>query len=403
MMQLDAWITLPEGSPQRAGEIAFSAPDGQGRYQSAFRYDADWLRSPHGFALDPAHLPLTDAGQVFSAQQLDAPLMVLEDALPDAWGRRLLILRHNLPRNRQNEPWLLQALGGNGLGALQFCAAGSQPTSHDADAGILDLDTLARAALQLEQGQEIDADCRILLAAGSSPGGARPKALVRDGDTGKSWIAKFSSQRDQVDEVGLEATGLALARLAGLETPDFRLAPLANQKRALLVRRFDLSAHGGRHHMLSLRSLLAAGGYYVLRYADLLGALRKHSQQPETDAPALFRQMVFNALFGNTDDHLKNFWILHGPDGYRLSPAFDLLPDVGARREHVLIFDLTPLPPKPKELVALGRKWGIPHSAAVVDEVLTAMARFAEIAHTHAVPPMEIDRFTQDIQRRCGS
>jgi hypothetical protein len=83
----------------------------------------------------------------------------------------------------------------------------------------------------------------------------------------------------------------------------------------------------------------------------------------------MYRQMVFNALLGNTDDHLKNFWLLADADGYRLSPAFDLLPDTGARREHVLLFDLTPLPPAPAELAALGRKWGVSGAANICQEV----------------------------------
>ena len=153
--------------------------------------------------------------------------------------------------------------------------------------------------------------------------------------------------------------------------------------------------------MLSFRALLQAGGYYVLRYADLIAALRLHGAQPEADVPRLFRQMVFNALLGNTDDHLKNFWLLADASGYRLSPAFDLLPDTGARREHVLLFDLTPLPPSPTELATLGRKWGVTGAAAICQEVEAAVTRFAEIAAAKNVPATEIHRFEQDIARRC--
>jgi serine/threonine-protein kinase HipA len=201
--------------------------------------------------------------------------------------------------------------------------------------------------------------------------------------------------------VGLEAASLELARLAGLHTPDFRLVELSDARRVLLVKRFDLAPQGGRHHMLSFRALLQAGGYYVLRYADLIAALRQHGARPEEDVPRLYRQMVFNALLGNTDDHLKNFWLLHDAEGYRLTPAFDLLPDTGLRREHVLLFDLTPLPPSPAELAALGRKWGVSGAATICQEVEIAVARFAEIAAAKHVPENEITRFAQDIARRC--
>jgi len=225
-------------------------------------------------------------------------------------------------------------------------------------------------------------------------------------DAEGQWIAKFPSRRDDVDMVGLEATSLELARLAGLEVPEFRLVELTGARRALLVKRFDLTAHAsanhfGRHHMLSFRALLQAGGYYVLRYLDLIAGLRQYGAKPERDVPRLYRQMVFNALLGNTDDHLKNFWLLADADGYRLSPAFDLLPDTGARREHVLLFDLTPLPPAPAELAALGRKWGVSGAANICQEVEAAVARFAEIAAGYNLPESEIHRFAQDIARRC--
>jgi serine/threonine-protein kinase HipA len=395
MTRLDAWITLPDGVRRRVGELAFSDPDQHGRYASAFRYAADWLNDAAAFPLDPANLPL--APTEYQADRLTPPLMALDDALPDAWGRRLLILRGKLPRREQSEPHLLRSLAGRGLGALGFFAPGSAPEDERCDADLVDLDTLADAAADLEAGHEIDDRLRLLLAAGSSPGGARPKALVRDGE--QRWIAKFASRRDEVDEVGLEAASLALARAAGLSVPDFRLASLAGGRRALLVRRFDLTP-SGRRHMLSFRSLLAADGYYVLRYADLITALRKHGARPEIDVPALFRQMVFNALIGNTDDHLKNFWLLRDVGGYGLSPAFDLLPDVGARREHVLMFDQSPTPPGPAGLTTLGRKWGVSGHAGIVEDVVAALRAFAETAAEHAVPDPEITRFGADIARR---
>jgi serine/threonine-protein kinase HipA len=399
MIRLDLWLTLVSGEKLRAAELVFSDADRQGRYASAMRYTPEYLADARAFDLDPASLPL-QAGE-FSSQQLDPPLMVMEDALPDDWGRRLLILRHGLPRGRQSEPHLMQVLAGQGLGALSFHAPG-QPPGEEADAaGLLELNALLDAAQRFENegSAAIDDTTRNLLAAGSSPGGARPKVLVQDAES--QWIAKFPSRRDDVDMVGLEAASLELARLAGLEVPDFRLVELTASRRALLVKRFDLTAHGSRHHMLSFRALLQAGGYYVLRYLDLIAALRQFGANPERDVPQMFRQMVFNALLGNTDDHLKNFWLLADAGGYRLSPAFDLLPDTGAQREHVLLFDLTPLPPSPTELATLGRKWGVTGAAAICQEVEAAVTRFAEIAAAKNVPATEIHRFEQDIARRC--
>jgi serine/threonine-protein kinase HipA len=399
MIRLDVWLTLETGERLLAGELVCADADRQGRYASAFRYHPDYLADSRAFPLDPAGLPLTPAE--FTGEQLGAPLMALEDALPDDWGRRLLILWHGLARGQQAEPYLLRAMAGRGLGALAFLPPGEVPSATDDSAALADLETLQEAARRLEENGEVDTEYRLLLAAGSSPGGARPKALLRDADG--HWIAKFSSRRDEVDVVGLEAASLQLAREAGLEVAEFRLENLAGGRRVLLVKRFDIAPQGGRRHMLSLRALLQAGGYYVLRYVDLIAALRRHSAQPETDVPRLYRQMVFNALLGNTDDHLKNFWMLCDARGYTLSPAFDLLPDIGGRREHVLLFDLTPNPPGPDGLAELGRKWGISGAAGICREVANGVARFGEVAAGLDIPEPEITRYARDIDRRLSS
>jgi len=157
------------------------------------------------------------------ADRLTPPLMAIKDALPDARGRRLLILRGNLPRREQGEPHLFRALAGRGLGALGFFPPGDIPEEEGADADLVDLDTLAKAAADLEAGHEIDDRLRLLLAAGSSPGGRRPKALVREGE--RYWIAKFASRRDEVDELGLGYSAFGQARGRSLQGSSCKAGP----------------------------------------------------------------------------------------------------------------------------------------------------------------------------------
>jgi serine/threonine-protein kinase HipA len=156
-------------------------------------------------------------------------------------------------------------------------------------------------------------------------------------------------------------------------------------------------------HAEPARAVASGGSRAGLRGSDLIAAPRRFGAQPETDVPRLYRQMVFNAMIGNTDDHLKNFWLLHDEHGYTLSPAFDLLPNIGALREHMLLFDLSPHPPGPVGLVALGRKWEISGAAAIREEVKSAMARFTEIAANYAVAEAEAERFAKDIARRLSN
>src|SRR5690625_2737088 len=115
-----------------------------------------------------------------------------------------------------------------------------------------------------------------------------------------------------------------------------------------------------RYHMLSLQSLLGAGeGWYELGYADLARPLRRHSYRPQEDLTAFFRQAAFNAAIGNTDDHLKNFSLLHDERGWRLTPAYDLLPNIAGSLDHVLSFGPAFGLPTRAELMALGRHIGL--------------------------------------------
>jgi len=178
VIHLAVWITLPDGAQIKVGELACSDPKGDGRFAGEFAYDPAWLRHRHRFPLDPVSLPLN--GRRCSRQQPEPPLGVIEDARPDDWGRALIMRRRQLPRAQQGAPFLLQerAEHGAGLGAIMFARGRGKPPVR-VTGRKRDLATLAVAARRFEAGLEADPDgLQMLFAAGSAPGGTRPKALV---------------------------------------------------------------------------------------------------------------------------------------------------------------------------------------------------------------------------------
>jgi serine/threonine-protein kinase HipA len=361
-----------------------------GRSRGEFRYEREYLQREDAIELDPVSLPLkagsfsTDHPGIFG---------VFEDSLPDDWGRKLLVRKQQLPRHEQNLPNLLLALGNSGLGALSFTDQ-AKPSPPPADTSILHLSALLAAAERFERGEIQDSELSLLFTAGSSPGGARPKALVLDEETAIHYLAKLPSVKDQVDVVRIEAATMNLAAKSGLAVPFTRLTGCAG-KSVLLVKRFDI-VPAGRRHMISFRTLLKAQGYYQQRYQELLAIVRKYSADPLVDAERLYRQMVFNAVIGNTDDHLKNFWMIHDREqGWRLSPAFDLIPDVGRNGEHVLFFDLGAYYPGRQNLEKLGRCWGVRNAGKVVAEVFEAVSCWKEEFTATGVPEQDIKLFKE--------
>lgn len=386
--RIEVWISFAAGR-RLAGEMVCEiGSDGRGR--GGFRYAKEYLKSSEAFALDPVSLPLREG--VFS---VDHPGVfgIFEDSLPDDWGRRLLVRKHRIPPRSQNLPTLLLAQGGSGLGALSYSVRGKTKITP-AEVSVIHLEQLVQSAEKFERGESRDTEISLLLGAGTSPGGARPKALVFDEQTGEHCLAKFPSIKDQVDVVCIEAATMSLAAKAGLIVPETRLVRCGSRP-VLLVRRFDLMPQG-RRHMVSLQTLMKAKGYYVCRYADLLHTVRKVSTDPVVDGERLFRQMVFNAVVNNTDDHLKNFWMLYDNErGWRLSPAFDQVPDIGQNGEHVLFFDLDPLYPGRKKLARLGRDWGISRADRIVEEVFAAVGGWKNEFAFFGVSGADIARFSE--------
>ena len=171
----------------------------------------------------------------------------------------------------------------------------------------------------------------------------------------------------------------------------------------LLVRRFDVVPGGGRRHMISLRTLCKErSGIHAQSYSELAEAIRKISASPAADVRRLYLHMVFNAAFGNTDDHLKNFWMIHDAAGYRLSEAFDLLPDVGERREHCLAFEYERTAPHRAQLLAVADRWAVPNPDALIAAVAASIATFATVARHLNVPPGNIDELAADLARRVA-
>jgi serine/threonine-protein kinase HipA len=400
VIRLNVWVQLPDGAVRLAGELAATDPRPNGQFDAEFEYAAEWLGYPGSFDLDPASLARSRSRR-FGGVNFQPPLSVFDDALPDSWGRRLMAIAVKAEGRRPTSPELLRHMRANGLGALSFSET-AEPSAPSATADRGELDELLEAAEAFEAGRlPQDHRFRRLMEAGGTAGGARPKALLHD--KGLEWIAKFPSpSRDEHhDVVGLEATCMELAARAGLRVAETRLQSVG-KRRVLLVRRFDVSDAGGRLHMLSFRSLCKERpGIFVTSYDDLAEALRKYSVDPTRDVSALFRHAAFNAAIGNVDDHLKNFWMIHGPEGWRLAPAFDLMPDTGRKLEHTLSFGLRLACPTCEVITEIGRRWGVADAGNVVAEVADAVKGFPAVAKKLRVKgAASLKQVQTDIDRR---
>lgn len=319
-----------DGAPVLAGRLWTRLRQ---RAESAtFLYDADWLAHPDHFALEPA-LPLGTAPHHTPPGK--ALFGSLADSAPDRWGRELMRgqwRREQVPgrtaaASLAEADFLLRVNDTARLGALRFSdSKGGVFQMPDDTAPIpplLELPVLLNASDDVLAVDESAAALRLLLAPGSSLGGARPKASVRN-PAGQLEIAKFPMRTDDWDVVRWEAVALRLAKNAGIDVPRHRLE-LVNGRPVLLLSRFD-RAKDSRIPFLSAMAALGAADHELRSYMEIVDFLRQHGARPRQDIHALWRRVVFNVLISNTDDHLRNHAFLHMPGGWALSPAYDLNP-----------------------------------------------------------------------------
>ena len=325
------YITLPgQIEPVTAGKFVLTK-NRQGISLGKFIYGKSYLARPDAVPFDPAQLKLAE--KIYETTALNGVFGAIRDAGPDYWGRRI-IERHAGKAQLSEMDYLLNSPDDR-AGALGFGLNATPPAPKRTFNQTLDLaklqeiaDIIVRDEGLPERGAEVQA--LDLMLAGTSMGGARPKAVVEDGDG--LWLAKFNRPDDKWNAARGVHAMLLLARQCGLQTAESKLTTIGNRD-ALLVKRFDREKiEGGytRARMISALTLLQTEDTHQSRdkwsYVLLVEELRRASAKPQDDANELFRRMVFNALISNNDDHPRNHALLAKDANWRLSPAYDLTP-----------------------------------------------------------------------------
>ena len=337
------FVHLEEG-PVPAGLLTMT--DEPRNQFATFAYGRRYLERADRIPVDPVALPLHEAGtsRTFRTEEGFAVFGGIRDAAPDGWGQYLMYkaMGDRLP----SEIDLILASGEHRVGAIAFGPTSAQPEritpwgGGPAPGEEFTLAELAEAAERAQHVDELDENLRALLAAGSSLGGARPKAATKIGD--QPWIAKFQKRGDSFPECRVELATMRLASECGLDVPplDFRCVL---DRDIYLIERFDRIPHGNwleRRPFASGLTMLGAHESEVssFSYADLAGAIRQFGTEVRQDLHELFRRMLLNILVTNDDDHLRNHGFLFDGEGWRLSPLYDVVPkpQLGLERRLVL-------------------------------------------------------------------
>lgn len=370
-----------------------------GRESASFEYSDGWLGREDAFSLDP-ELEL-GRGQFHTDRAL---FNTFTDPAPDRWGQTLL--RRNeqararaegrAPRTLLAVDMLTLVDDETRMGALRFRAPSESSfltTGRSRVPPLVELPRLLRATRHVIEDKETADDLALLLAPGTSLGGARPKATVRN-QNGRLVIAKFPSQHDDWPITQWEAATLAMAKAAGVEVPGRQLQ-MVLKKPVLIIERFDRRGLE-RVPYISAHTALAANEREVRSYLELAEVLRTSGAVPARDLEELWRRVVLNVLVSNVDDHLRNHGFLREPGGWRLAPAFDLNPvPVDVRpRVHALSIDEADQSAPLERVLAIAPRFNVKpaRARAVVREVAAVTRRWRRFASDCGLTQRQIDR-----------
>lgn len=382
-----------------------------GRESMSFEYERSWLNHPKRFSLDPS---LKLVSGTFHASQ-DKPVFgAIDDSAPDRWGRLLMrrlerrnaVFEKRAARALKEIDYLLMVDDEGRQGAIRFKKEDQSEflTMYDNKPipPLVAVGKLLNASYRILNESDTDEDLQLLLAPGSSLGGARPKASVRDKD-GQLAIAKFPGINDEIDIIGWEAVALTLAKKAKMEVPQWRLETVGN-KRILLSGRFDRKKNI-RIPFLSAMSVLIAKDNEMHSYLEIADAIRQMSGSPKEDLEALWRRIVFNVLISNVDDHLRNHAFLYlDPSGWRLSPAYDLNPTPTDIKPRILSTAIDLIDPTASIEIALQVAQyfdlKILNAKKIMKEVGFAVSSWRQEALKLKIKKVEIDRMASAFEHK---
>lgn len=393
-----------------------------------FEYADEFRR--RGLEISPIQLPTDLAGpQSFEELRRKEAFRglpgVFADALPDAFGRRVIrayYAARGQPDKAMSPVQQLLYVGERALGALTFHPAEEpRPAVQEA----LDVQALAHGAQQIVAGRA-DVAVPEIYRIGSSAGGRRPKAIVhfdpqtnviRSGGTPLRagevpCILKFDGIGDDHtdDELGapkhynrVEAAYAGMARAAGVDMPEIDVLAVDGYAH-LVVPRFDLR-DGDRLHQHTFGGLMhvdyddvGASSYEeYLRTIQTLGM----AYDALTEA---YRRTVFNVMAVNQDDHVKNLSFHMDRSGtWSLAPAYDLTHARGEgwTRYHQMRVRDKRSGIRREDLLAVATEFGIKKPERILEATREALGDWEHYADRHGVAERVRAAIREELDRRA--
>lgn len=390
--------------------------------KSSFQYNPEFLNKNIFKRIFPYIIRRTPNVQVFSDFQGETfrglPPMIA-DSLPDFFGN--IVFKEWLDATQKELGTIspleqLTYVGKRAMGALEFAPAKEIKSTQTID--IDEISEVVKKVLDLKTSTEekglTDMALINIFKIGTSAGGARPKILVSEnklsgklipGDLETSadynhYLIKLSIDEDQgYSKEKIEFIYYKIATSIGIEMMPSKLI---DDKHFATIR-FDRQ-NGSKQHILTASGM--TGWDFKMpensSYENLF-KIAVDLKIPHKNIQQLYKRMVFNLVFSNIDDHLKNFSFIYDSeaDRWNLSPAYDLTYPLDALKNYLRVSRAMSINNKRSfitkdDLLKIADLFTIKDPNGIINEVLEATKLFRRLCEEQKIPLKVIDKIESE-------
>jgi serine/threonine-protein kinase HipA len=378
---------------------------------SYFQYNPDYLsrNSTNILPFIIKRSPETQSFPKFEGKTFRGLPPMFADSLPDVFGNHLfqswLIAQGKTIQLNALEQ--LAYVGHRGMGAWEYePAITMEAPSSFRIAEMAQL--LSEIMVEKESATPQIANSESLLnlfRTGTSAGGMRPKILVAKhrktaqilpgdllyGPHYDPFLVKLNLENDAFHpKETIEFIYANIAKQLGIEMMPCELW----EEKHFATQRFDRQ-NNQKQHVLTAAGL--TGWDYQnpedSSYENLF-KLAMALKIPLSELQQLFRRMVFNVVFNNIDDHLKNHSFCYRPmsDSWHLAPAYDLTYALNPKLKFHKVSRALSINGKreqinKQDLLKIADSFSIEHAEQTIQEICEGSSLWADLAYRHHLPP----------------
>lgn len=396
----------------------------ENRAISYFQYNPDFLASNKYINLIPNTRIITRVNEVqvfkkFNGETFRGLPPIFADSLPDMFGN--IIFKSWLESNNKNFENIsiieqLAYVSDRGMGALEYKPKKVIPQSTTIN--IEEIVEVLKNVLDIKgkiSAEKLNHESLLnIFKIGTSAGGARPKILISESKSDGSIVSgdinyskdyehyliklNVDDNLDYNREIIEYSYYLAVTH-CGINMMDSKII----ENRHFATKRFD-RIDGEKMHILTATGLTGWDFNDPTKSSyENLFELSLFLKLPHSEIEELFRRMIFNIVFANKDDHLKNHSFIYDKlnDSWNLSPAYDvtysLNPLVNYKKtSRVLSINNKRTNISLEDVKYIAQKYTVRNYVSIIEEIQSSIQFWRNCAKELDIPLKIIDSISRD-------